>query len=520
MFHLEGITTISFRATKIVSPVDKNDCLLFDGKGFSGSSFRARDENGQICLFKEINDFIAKNLSKEEQVKLFTVYSTIDQYFDNSNQMRRKGGNIVDTFDTGLSKHIQKIFDIVKYKDVKDYMLNLYKKGIVRLPDDIYDDYRIEDKMQQKHIDCTYLIPDYLDLMVLSLYTRLLIPIWGRYLPITRFDSRYALKEYHALKLIEGTSLFKEFVFKRLDTYIRGTVDIEDNLSIMVSGLSNEEIPFFLMSQIVVKRLPIFSISYTDNSDRNNHLMSMMFHLIGTSGKAGKLGQSLKSPIYDKKPVETEWSDEDNSSVWDMYKSRELISGGDLAVTEVYLIDFCHGDNPELTKICYDYIQDMDLRKIAPVQIQLMTWIVSVLIPGNVVPLFEGSVLRRALAISQSQLFTWGFTNLAILLTAETIPLEKDTFVSNLGQKPITNERKLELDKVYGLTGAGDAKYENIGVKAIQEMSKKFFESDWGVDCPKELYEDNEELKISPIFATPGDIRNDLADLLIKLSVS
>lgn len=520
MFHLEGIMAFSFRATKIVSPVDPEECILFDGKGFSGASFRARNKHGEICLFNEINDFIKTNLSKEEQCKLFTVYATIDEYFDKSNQMRRKGGTIVDTFDSGLSKHIQKIFDIVKYKDVKDYLLNLYKKGVVRLPDDIYNDYRIEDKMQQKHIDCTYLIPDYLDLLALSLYTRLLVPIWGRYLNILKFDPRSSLKEYHALKLIEGTSLYKEFVFQRLDTYVRGTITIEDNLAIMVSGLSNEEIPFFLMAQIIVKRLPIFNISYSTNNDRSSHLMSMMFHLIGTSGKAAKLGQSLKNAIFDKKPVETEWSDEDNSSVWDMYKSRELISGGDLAVTEVYLKEFCHGENPELTKICYEYIKEMNLRKITPVQIQLMTWIMAVLIPGNVIPLFEGSVLRRALAISQSQLFTWGFENLAIMLTAEPVPLEKDMFVSNLGQKSITNDRKLELDKVYGLTGINNNKHENVGVKAIQEMSRRFFESDWGVDCPKELYKDNEDLKISPIFSTHGDIRNDLADLLIKLSIS
>lgn len=518
MFHLEGVTANSFKLTKIINPDDPNDCVVFDGKGFSGSSFRARDAEGKICTFVEINDYIRKHMTAAERTALYKAYVDIDNYFDNSNQLRRKGNSIVDTFDAGLVRHLNKVINVVKYKDVKAYFMDLYKAGLIRIPDDIHDDYRIDDKLQQKHIDCTYLTPDYLETMALSLYLRLMIPVWGRYLPITRYENKYNLKEYYALKLLEGTPLFKEHVFSRLDTYIRGVVTIEDDLAVMVSGLSNEEIPFFLMSQIVVKRLPIFSISYDVGADRNQHLMSMMFHLIGKSGKTGKLGHSLKSAIFEKKPIENEWSDEDNSSVIDMYKARELISGGDLAVTEVYLMRFCQGDDPELTKLCHEYILGIDLQSITQAQIQLMTWIMSVLIPGNVIPLFEGPVLRRALAIAQSQLYTWGFPDLAVLLTAEPIPLEKDMFVGSMDHKAITADRRTELDHIYGVGTAATTRIENVGVKAIQEISRKMFDTDWGVNCPKILYQDNEELNTSPIFGTPGNLRNQLADLLVKLS--
>lgn len=520
MFHLEGVTPNSFKLTKIVSPDDPNEVLLFDGKGFSGSSFRARDEEGNICTFNEINDYIKTHLTPEQRTKLFSVYADIDNYFDNSNQMRRRGSNIVDTFDSGLARHVSKIFDIVKFKGVKEYTLDAFRKGKIRIPDDIYDDYRIDNKMQQMHIDCTYLKDDYLELISLSLYLRLMIPIWGRYLPITRLENRHELKEYYALKLISGTPLFREHVFSRLDTYVKGTVKIEDDLAIMIAGLSYEEIPFFMMAQIVVKRLPIFSISYSTDSDRNRHLMSMMYHLIGDGGKSrtSKIGALLKNTIIEKKPIETEWSSEDNSSVWDMYKTRELVSGGDLAITEVYIMNYYNGDNPELTHRIHEYIKTIDLQKITPVQIQLMTWVMSVLVPGNTVPLFEGYVLRKSLAIAQSQLWTWGFDMLAILLTAEPVALEQDVYNSNLGRKPITSERRVALDKIYGLYANTDTRTDNVGVVSIQEMSRNFFETDWAVNCVKELYKDNEDISVSPIFATPGDLRNHLADLLIKLS--
>lgn len=521
MFHLEGVTPNSFKLTRIVSPDDPNEVLLFDGKGFSGSSFRARDEEGNICTFNEINDYIEKNLTAEEKTRLFKIYSDIDNYFDNSNQIRRRGKGIVDTFDQGLARHVAKIFDIVKFKGVKEYILEAYRTGRIRIPDDIYDEYRIDSKMQQVHIDCTYLKDDYLEAIALSMYLRLMIPIWGRYLPITRLENRHELKEYYALKLISGTPLFKEHVFSRLDTYVRGTIKIEDDLAIMVAGLSYEEIPFFMMAQIVVKRLPIFSISYTNDSDRNRHLMSMMYHLIGDNkrgGRSGKIGALLKNTIDEKKPIETEWSGEDNSSVWDMYKTRELVSGGDLAITEVYLMEFYVGEDPELTEKIHKYIEQIDLHKITDVQIQLMTWVISILIPGNTVPLFGGQVLRRALAIVQSQLWVWKFDWLAILLTAEPVPLDDDVYNSNLGQKPISSERRVELDKLYGLYAGTDTRVENVGVRSIQEMSRKFFETDWAVNCIEDLYKDNESLRLSPIFSTPGDLRNQLADLLIKLS--
>lgn len=519
MFHLEGITSQSFRSTRIINPDNPSEELRFDGRGFSGASFRARNEDGEICTFIEMNDYIKNHLTKEERTNLYLIYVDIDSYFDSGQQNRRRGASAVDMFDMGLSKRLNKLFNLVKFKGVKDYVLDKYKKGEIRIPADVHVDYQIEDKMQQKHIDCTYLREDYLDLVAMSMYMRLMIPIWGRYLPITKFDSRYALKEYHALKLIEGTVLFKEYTFSRLDTYVRGTVSIEDDLAVMASGLSNEEIPFFLMSQIVVKRLPIFSISYPRTEDRNSHLMSMMFHLIGGSGASGKLGQMLKKNIYEKKPIKTEWSDEDNSSVWDMYKNRELIAGGDLAITEVYITDHCFGDDPELTKLCHEYIKDINIQKITPAQIQLMTWIMATMIPGNVIPLFEGEVFRKALAIAQSQLYTWGFKELAILLTAEAVPLEEDMVIGSFSQKPVSNEKRLELDKVYGLHhNLGNNRVDNVGIESIKELTRKFLEFDWGVNCDKELYKDNEDLLISPIFGVPGDIRNNLADLLIKIS--
>lgn len=521
MFQLEGVTPNSFKLTRITNPDDPSESLLFDGKGFSGSSFRARDADGNISTFNEINDYIKNYMTSEERSRLFSVYAGIDNYFDNSNQQRRRGNNIVDTFDAGLAKHLNKLVDTVKFKGVREYLLDLYKQGKVRIPDDIYDDYRIDNKLQQMHIDCTYLRPDYLEAIALSLYLRLMIPIWGRYLPITRLENRHELKEYYALKLLSGTSLFKEHAFKRLDTYVRGTVKIEDDLAIMIAGLSYEEIPFFMMAQIVVKRLPIFSISYTSDSDRNRHLMSMMYHLIGDGGKpgrSGKIGILLKNTIIEKKAVETEWSNEDNSSVWDMYKTRELVSGGDLGITEVYIMDYYKGDDIELTNKIHEYLKLIDLQKITPVQIQLMTWVISVLVPGNTVPLFEGPVLRRSLAIAQSQLWSWGFDTLAILLTAVPVPLEEDVYQSNLSQKPISSDRRIALDKIYGLYAETDIRADNVGVKSIQEMSRKFFETDWSVNCIKDLYEENEDLVVSPIFSTPGDLRNYLADLLVKLS--
>lgn len=519
MFHLDGITPNSFKMTKIVNPVDKTDVLLFDGRGFSGSSFRARDEDGNISIYKEMNQFINTKLSKEDRINVYKIYSDIDTYFDNSANLRREGSNLINTFETGLSKHLDKLFNLIKFKEVKEFLLDLYKKGIVKLPSDVHETHQIDGKIQQKHIDCTYLKDDYLDAIAMVLYMRLMVPIWGRYLPLTRYDGKHNLKEYHALKLISCTRLFKEHTFSRLDTYIRGIVHIEDDISVFVAGLSNEEIPFLLMSQILVKRFPIYSISYIEE-ERSTHLMSMMFHLVGDSGKSGNLGKLLKNMVFEKMSIQNEWSDEDNSSVLDMYKSRELVSGGDLVITEVFLSDYFEGENSEITKLCFEYINKADLRKITQVQLNLMTWVMATLIPGNVIPLFEGPILRRSIAIVQAQLYEWGFCELATMLTAEPIPFESGTYMSNLGHKPISNDRRIALDKIYGIDKSAEFKGDNVGVLGIQDMAKGFFSSDWGVNCPKVLYKDNEDLNLSPIFSTHGEIRNMLADLLVKLSTA
>lgn len=517
MFHLEGITPNSFKKTVIINPENPKESISFSGKGFSGSSFRARDEQGQICTYKELNEFINRHMTQDERIRLYNIYSDIDAYFADGMQERRQTSSVVNSFEAGLSRHITRLVNLVKFRDVKDFLLDLYKQGRIVLPSDVTDSHPDDHKLQQKHIDCTYLKTDYLDAIAMVLYMRFMLPIWGKYLPLTRVSSNYNLKEYHALKMISGTPLFKERTFSRLDTYIRGITEIEDDISVFVSGLSNEEIPFLLMAQVVVKRFPIFSLSYVEG-ERNTHLMSMMYHLIGDGGKAGNLGKLLKNMVFEKKPVVTEWSDEDNSSVLDMYKSRETIPAGDLVVTEVFLTDFYHGDNPDLTDRCHEYIKGIDLTRITPIQIRLMTWVISTMIPGNAVPLFEGSVLRRTLAIVQSQLYTWGFKELAILLTAESVPFEKGTYSGNIEHRVITKELEAALDKVYGIDRSVNDKAVSVGYKAIQDMSSEFYTTDWYVNCAKELYAHDEDLKLDPIFTTHVNIRNMLAELLVKLS--
>lgn len=517
-FEIATYTRQSFSMVNIVHPDE--EILVFETSGYSstvpGAAVELPEGGKEVRLFKEVNDFIQTHLTADEQTELYILYDRINNLFIDSIVSRRKGGTSGEMFDRTLSNLVRRIYVIVKFKDLREYITELFKNKVIDIPPDIADTYQTEDKLTPRYMDCTYLTEDYLDLVAMCLGMRFMIPIWGRYMPLKKYDDKSAMKEYHSFQLLMGSSFYKAPCFSRLDTYVRGGLEEKNDLGVVLSNLSSEEVPIFLMAITTVRKLSVESLTSNDN---RHHLIRTMYHYILSKSK--NLGTTLGNAVEAKRRGRSEYDGEDNSSVWDKYKMREMIPAGDLAVTEVFLNSHS-GDNSEKTEECFSYLMDGIKFNPKECQISLATWVIGTEIPGNAVPLLDRTVLKRVFAIVQSQLWEWGFNDLAILLSAMPVPLDSGEILGSIGRRTLSEDRVEKLTQVYPYlltvnTHDLFGHEENVGIRSIERMAAMFYEHEWSVSCPNSLAASVSGLDKINIFEAPNNLRNSLADLLIKL---
>ncbi len=537
-FKILNHTSKSFSIIELTSPNEDGteNSIVFDVSGYSsttpGAVRKGSDGIDKVVLFPEVNSFMAENLNIEEQNKLFIIYERIDNLFNDDYDFRKQGGGGGMRFDKQLSKLCCEIYDIIDFNKLLAYVKTKVADGTLRIPADIHPEHRTEDRLTPRYVDCTYLTPDYHELIAMCLGLRFMIPVWGRYMPLLRQADQSSMKEYRSYQLIMGSKFHRASCFSRLERYVCGNMDVRDDLGVILAGLSSEEIPIFLMAISTVRKLAVASLSAEDD---RKHLIRMLYHYV--KNKAINLSKSLGHTVRGKLPQSEDRDIEDNSSVLDIYKMREEVPVGDLAVIETYLLKYAdeglsiYGSDvkPALVQQCQNNLLRTKNFSPSEAQLRLVTWIVSVLVPGNTVPLFgkdtvNGTdVLKKTFAITQAVLWSWGMYELAILVTARIVPLEQDERFAKSFRKQLSEDRVATFNEIYPHEYDTDDRDEfghitNVGVRSVERLSSFIYRNDWEVNCPKNLAKKFENSDIVSVFEASPDMRNQLADVLIKLS--
>lgn len=520
-------TNKSFSTVKVDHPGET--CIIYDASGYSsttpGAMKRVRGED-RVELFGELNEFIRTRLSEDDQLKLFIIYDRINNLFNDDVSFRKKGGGSAEKFERTLARLCCDIYNIVLWKDLLEFIEEKVKNGDLLIPADIHYEHRTEDRLTPRYVDCTYLTPDYIQLMAMILGYRFIIPVWGRYMPLKRYDDQSSMKEYHCFQLIMGSKFYKAPCFARLETYVRGGMDEKDDMGVILAGLSSEEIPIFLMAITSVRKLAVASLSADDD---RKHLIRMLYHYV--KNKAINLGSTLGYNVRAKLPDSIDRDHEDNSSTLDVYKMREEIPVGDLAVIETYINKYmvdgitAYGAEIDKSKVaeCLAVIEENAVFRPAESQIILATWIVGVQVSGNAVPLLAKKELMRVFAVAQTVLWGWGLNELAVLLTAKEVPLDPGERLSRVKIRSISEDRMDKLREIYphALNVNEHREYgtiTNAGERSVERLAVMFRRNEWKADCPKELANSFENTGVVSIFEASPDARDQLADVLINLS--
>jgi hypothetical protein len=468
-------------------------------------------------MWDECNAFMA-TLPEEDQDKLFQLYksahTTITDAFD------------IDETQHALSLVVTDIFNIITEKDILQFIT---RPGNLVFPPDLKTDYDTKDTWADNYEERTYLKPEYTHLVSLTMGFRFLVPIWGHYLQLTSLHSGNDFKEETAAYLIDNSRIVTWQGYERLLRYIQYTAgEIGSSLSLVMSGLSSTEIPNYLASLTIVRRLSTTPITYRSDSD---HIVKTIYNFVRQT--TDRLNKGLSAKVDAKRP-RGELFEDDNSSVLDKHRQSQDVSDGILMIAEIYT------ENPRtmVEKLLPDKVSDKLLKDcitranklvaenpeyITDMHLSITAWMFKGTIsPDSFRTLSVSGAQPRCIGVAQAVLIESGFERLGMLLTAAPVCLDTHPeYVTAYANNRITKKIANALGSLYPYYRRSTRKVDqdkvvNIATVAIDTIVETLNQYGWRSPTKWEkrydAYLSGEQLIVGP------DIKNELGRLILFLN--
>lgn len=325
-------------------------------------------------IFDDINQYWA-SLDTPTQQQIFDCYAKIKEELE------------LFTEPMNMSQRIQKIVTAMyRYMPLEGMTQWLYMYGNMYIFPDIPTDDTVLTSAKK---ETTYLREDYIALMGLALAVRPMIPIWGEYLTQSGQNSDSGLfKEMDALSLAGSVEFMHSAPARRLMDYIDHTAQRAFrsgvNLNTILKGMGTSDIPLWLFSLVVIRRLTIAPLS---DPTVNHSLIANIHKFISNRLKPEHRGQDSK--VKEKKPDTRGTDDDDKTSNLENYKIKQSIADGDVVLFNVYsrnVTRICQKVDPTFDLNLFEEVpsnltDNLMAHPIADHQVHLAQWALAPVIP-------------------------------------------------------------------------------------------------------------------------------------------
>jgi hypothetical protein len=451
---------------------------------------------GQEPLFFQISAFQKPNFSKG-----FDIFKEINAYFswlDDTNkqllyqQYARIHNSLICVWDNReLTIHLRdltsQLFDMLNYDVMLDWVSI---KSPVIIPDGFEREY-LTSVDKQTTREQTYLRSDYVELLTLSILVRAIIPIWGEFIHLAKKDVGTNYKEYEAYKLLSKSCIDNLKPIKKLQTYINHTLGSDlDNTANVLAGISSLDFPGWVLTLVVIKRLTIADISGTIP---NANLITYIYKYVISKTK----GISNEYPFIKNKKFSSDSGgsveDDDQKSVFEVYKNRERLSGGDIeeleyAVRDVYSLgkEMCSRLTDDDISQALDMANILMSKQITEAQLLLLQWVIKTIINPRAVYYLSKLSVVRLLAITKLILVQRGYPYIGLLAVAY-VDHDGEAIVrvgANDSRSRVPLELATELDQLFPfnkLIGGNKTGIHpvNVASKAIENLINRLMQKTW-----------------------------------------
>jgi hypothetical protein len=477
---------------------------------------------GSFDLFEHINEFIA-GMPMADQDLMFDIYKDISAKFDVSNDVVWIMTELVT-----LSTMLLDMIDLTKLRTF------LVFRGI-HIPPSIPEHY-VEDIRRPKSQEKTYTQPDYKDLLALTVGTRVMLPIWGRFIDTTKGEAGSQFKEINALQLIGRSAIYRSPAMTKLQSYISHNVPQNRQIdgqrrqvnwqTIVINGMGRDKFDFWVLAQTLIRKIAITDIRDFSFST-NANLISFIYSFI--SSKLKNVEPSSRTDTVQYKEVARSGENSGGGDAEGSYFENILVqttySSGDIfsirffcSRPELLYAHFCKNH-----KLIPDYgllntfLAHANWLDTVAITRDLVN-IAKVILCESVHPKGLQHVIKKeiinVLAVAQTACWQMGFKSIAVALTSRVKDETGGEYIRTRTDMLVLNELDASFPhRKY----VGRDRTVNVAANWIDYLDKALTPKSWSTNLPTTVIGDTISGQDSDRYLLPVDFKFQLGRLLIQL---
>jgi len=498
-----------------VRTVHKNESLVWS----TGTYGKVRLNNPHGA-FDEINGYWA-SLPEQAQDAIWEAYKELKEEFE----------RITDFVQEikGVRRLITELYRNMPMDSFNAWLL----RGNLYIPSDVQETPDVNGRY--KNSAQTYLVADYINLAVVALALRPLIPIWGEFIDQGGYGSGNDLyKEMDAMGLIAHTEIMNwphdSPAIDKLEGYIQVPVNNEAiTLRSLWLGLGSAERPVWLMANVLVRRLTIVPLC-----DHTNPQSVIAYVYKYIRSKLKPTERRTADRVNEKRPEGGGRDEDDKTSLLEEYKVKQRIADGDAVLYDIQtenMAGMAQKVDPtidlRLLERTVGSLDRMGRVAISSHQVHLAQWVMAKGFPPRAFSHVKKVSVNRLLVTAQALLWHWGCLEVACLMTVEPISMA-DQNAPGLSYRPRPSTRisRKYIDRLMELyphvkpQRGKDTSMRNGNVASlgINTVTREIMTGNWNYVGPLELKRLAGQPEGRGLLVIPPTIKNNITEAVIKIA--
>lgn len=457
-------------------------------------------------LFSEVNSFF-NQLPPSKLAAVENYYRTVQEIIGKSNArfstVDTEYSAIVDEITKELTAATAELFNTVTLDDITAWS----KTVPIKVPDSIAT---VHSGLYS--IEGTYLVEDYKRLWCLCVAIRMVLPVWCEYINIINDVISSSKHEVACIGLLRDCDgIMNSDAMNKLRDYVneKCTLEISKVSTAILNGLSRSEIPEWVISMTIVKRLGIGEIS--SNEDRSHLVTSIFGYIQGILTR--DLDRKNTGRVRDKFAFLTNDEDNDKHSLIEQYRVRQDITEGDVILFETYILQYPERAALDLVKYrnfsaeeteryvdkvrkCVSYSSTLNVVKLIQAQNCILAWTVNDIVPYQLLDRLSPTAFKVLLGISQAYIWHFNLPDIAVALTAYHDTSLENNLLLNSPNARVSPNMHQRLSTLYkhshprsvSENAQPNLNSENVGVNPIREVIRGLNNGMFTARAPEELW--------------------------------
>ncbi len=447
-------------------------------------------------VFSEINEYF-KTLPQRVCEKIFGLYDEIlEMELDELPQMRMKCIEIYECI------YLDDIIEVANKLDLPHPAVK--------------DEYNYTDTIDN---GISYIKSDYQDLVHYILWLRPLIPVFAHIAILHPRSGQTKEKEEIALSVINGTEILHHPAYARLERYMGvfcENIDSKITFAQITEGQSSEDMLSKFIALNIVRRLAFFKFGKDANGEANNVISNIYNY---TTNKAENLCSPVSGVgVFRRKEMKSASEDGRIRGIDSNYSATQKTPDGDRILASLDISD-------KRLKVLHRIEPNLDLQKVIDLfkfnvdngafvkEPLFVQYVLNDLVKARMIVDITNVKYQRLWLFTAAQaiLAHWELYDLALMVTGHRKTLPVSIYYNN-SKKLLTDDRREFLKDNWP-----SIKEENVAIKAVDLIASSCSHMSWELVAPKWLLDKGTMTKQDYGYLTAKTIRNQVADLFIKL---